>query len=53
MVHDCVVIDLADEDKDKLPSIIKSLSETKYGPFPVNVKIGSDYANMKKVKIKV
>jgi hypothetical protein len=53
MVHDCVVIDLADEDKVKLPSIIKSVSETKYGPFPVNVKIGSDYGNMKKVKIKV
>jgi hypothetical protein len=52
MVHDCVVIDLADEDKVKLPLLIKSLSETKYGPFPVNVKIGPDYGNMKKVKLK-
>lgn len=53
MVHDCVVLDLADEDKSMLPQIIKTLSDTQWGNFPVNIKIGSDYGNMKKVKIKV
>jgi hypothetical protein len=51
-VHDCVVLDLAESDKNKLPDIIKTLSDTKYGMFPVSVKIGKDYGNMKKVKIK-
>ena len=53
VVHDCVVLDLADTDKAMLPEFIRLLSDTKYGNFPVNVKIGSDYGNMKKVKIKV
>jgi len=53
MVHDCVVLDLSDKDKNKLPDFIRLLSDTRYGNFPVNVKIGTDYGNMKKVKIKV
>ena len=53
MVHDSVVLDLKDEDKKMLPELIKELSDTKWGTFPVNVKIGSNYGNMKKVTIKV
>ncbi len=53
MVHDSVVLDLSDSDKTKLPEFIRLLSDTKYGNFPVNVKIGTDYGNMKKMKIKV
>jgi len=51
-VHDSVLLDLADEDKGMLPLIIKTLSDTKYGIFPVSVKIGADYGNMKKMKLK-
>jgi hypothetical protein len=51
-VHDSVLIDLADEDKNLLPEIIKTLSDTKWGKFPASVKIGPDYGNMKKMKIK-
>lgn len=51
-VHDSVLIDLADEDKPMLPEIIKTLSDTKWGKFPASVKIGADYGNMKKMKIK-
>ena len=53
LVHDCFVIDLAEEDKHLLPTIIKTFSQTQWGEFPANVKIGNDYGNMKKVKIKV
>jgi len=53
LVHDSFVIDLAEEDKQLLPSIIKTFSSTTWGEFPANVKIGSDYGNLKKVKIKV
>lgn len=53
MVHDSFVLDLANEEKELLPEIIRIVSDTKWGKFPVNVKIGSDYGNMKKVKIKV
>jgi hypothetical protein len=52
-VHDCVVLDLAEEEKNMLPELIKVLSDTQWGVFPVNVKIGTDYGNMKKVNIKV
>jgi hypothetical protein len=53
MVHDCVVLDLANEEKEMLPELIRTLSDTRWGEFPVNVKIGTDYGNMKKIKIKV
>jgi len=53
LIHDCLVLDLADEEKNELPELIKVLSNTKFGIFPVNVKIGNNYGNMKKIKIKV
>ena len=52
-VHDSVVIDLKDSEKKLLPDLIRQISDTPYGTFPVRVKIGSDYGNMKKVNIKV
>lgn len=52
-VHDCVVIDLKDSEKKLLPDLIRQISDTPYGDFPVRVKIGADYGNMKKVNIKV
>lgn len=53
LVHDCLVLDLAEEDKDILVDLIRTLSDTQWGTFPVNVKIGCNYGEMKKVKIKV
>jgi hypothetical protein len=53
MVHDSVVLDLSDDEKADLPELIRTLSDTKWGIFPVNVKIGSNYGNMKKITIKV
>jgi hypothetical protein len=53
LVHDSVVIDLADSEKAILPDIIREISNTKYGKFPVNVKIGRNYGDLKKVDIKL
>lgn len=53
MVHDSLVIDLKESEKNLLPDIIRELSSTPYGDFPVKVEIGPDYGNMKKMKIKV
>ena len=52
-VHDCVVLDLKDEDKKMLPDLIRELSNTPYGTFPVKVEIGHNFGDMKKVKIKI
>jgi hypothetical protein len=52
-LHDCGLFDIKEDEKNMLPDLIKTLSDTEYGNFPVGVKIGSDYGNMKKVKIKV
>lgn len=51
-LHDQVLIDLKDSEKELLPEIISELSSTPYGKFPVKVEIGRDFGNMKKVNIK-
>jgi hypothetical protein len=53
LVHDCLVLDLAEEDKGLLVDLVRTLSDTHWGQFPVNVKIGANYGDMKKVKLKV
>ena len=53
LVHDCLVLDLAEEDKGMLVDLVRELSATRWGTFPVNVKIGPNYGEMKKVKLKV
>lgn len=53
LVHDCLVLDLAEDDKVLLADLIRTLSDTQWGTFPVNVKIGPNYGEMKKVKLKV
>jgi hypothetical protein len=52
LIHDSLALDLKDDEKWIIPEIAKALSDTKYGNFPVNVKIGRDYGNMKKIKLK-
>ena len=51
-VHDNVVIDLDDEEKSLLPQLVKLFSDTEMGTFLVNTKVGSNYGDMKSLKIK-
>jgi hypothetical protein len=50
LVHDSVLIDLADEDKEILPELIDVFSKTPVGDYKVGVSIGKDYGNMRKMK---
>lgn len=53
MLHDQVIFDLCEQEKNILPELIKILSDTPYGTFPVKVEIGKNFMDMKKVNIKV
>ena len=49
VVHDSIVIDLAKSDRDLVNKIIEVFSNTRLGKFPVNVSLGKDYGNLRKV----
>jgi hypothetical protein len=53
LLHDEFVIDLAEEDKDQLVEILKTIQDTQFGRFLASVKVGKDYGNMKKLNLKV
>jgi hypothetical protein len=53
MVHDCVYLDLKDEEKSILPDIVRTFSQTPHGKFPAKVKIGRNLGEMKEVKLKL
>jgi len=49
MIHDSIVIDLSKEDKALVNKIIEMFSKTSLGTFPVNVSLGKDYGNLRKL----
>jgi hypothetical protein len=53
MVHDEFVLDVTDDEKNLIVDIINLLQDTPYGKFPVNVKAGKNYGDMKKLNLKV
>jgi DNA polymerase I-like protein with 3'-5' exonuclease and polymerase domains len=53
MIHDELVLDVTEEEKRYLIDIIKILQDTAYGTFPVNVKAGKNFGDMKKLNLKV
>ena len=50
LVHDSVLLDLSDEDKDILPEIIEKFSKTPLGEYKVGVSVGKNYGDMRKIK---
>ena len=48
-VHDSIVLDLAKEEKEKLPEIIDIFSNTALGKFKVNVSVGTNFGQLKKI----
>ena len=48
-VHDSLVIDLAEEERDILTEIVDTFSDTDLGKFKVYVSAGRDYSNMRKL----
>jgi hypothetical protein len=53
MIHDELVLDLTEDEKNQIIDIIKILQSTPYGIFPVNVKAGKNFGEMKKLNLKV
>ena len=51
MIHDAVIIDLADEDRYDLPDIMGTFSNTRFGHFKTNLTAGKDLGNMKGLKL--
>ena len=50
-IHDSVVLDFSIEDKGRLGEIINLFSNTELGKFKVNVSVGTNFGNLKKLEV--
>ena len=50
LIHDSLLLDVAKEDKEILPELIKVFGKTDLGTFKVNKKIGLDFGRMMDLK---
>ena len=50
IIHDSIVLDISKEQQPLLNDIIKIFSDTEFGEYKVNVSMGKDYGNMKRVE---
>ena len=50
-IHDSIVLDLSVEDKNKLPEIIDIFSNTVLGKFMVNVSVGQNFGQLKRLGV--
>lgn len=50
-IHDSIVIDLSVEDKERLPELLEIFSQTDLGNFKVNVSVGTNFGNLKKLGV--
>lgn len=47
LIHDSMLLDFCKEEKEMLPNIIETFSNTDFGTYKVNKKIGLDFGNMR------
>tara|TARA_Y100000361_G_scaffold148339_1_gene161022 strand:- start:380 stop:1564 length:1185 start_codon:yes stop_codon:yes gene_type:complete len=50
-VHDSIVLDFSSKDREHLPRIIETFANTALGTFNVNVSVGTNFGNLKKLEI--
>ena len=50
-IHDSLILDFSDDDRESLPDIIKTFSDTDFGTFKVNVQAGKNFGEMKEMKL--
>jgi hypothetical protein len=50
LVHDSVLIDFSEEDREVLSQVIELFSKTPLGKYKVGVSIGKSYGEMRKMK---
>ncbi len=51
MVHDSLVVDLAEEEREILPELKKILAETSLGKFKISLNAGKNFGALKELKI--
>ncbi|MDP2684304.1 MAG: hypothetical protein Q8P20_04550 [bacterium] len=51
MIFDSVVLDFHKDDKEMLMNLLEEFKDTPLGRFVVNMKIGKNYGQMRKVKV--
>jgi len=49
IIHDSILIDYNEEDRDLLKTLVQTYKKTLYGDFKVNVSVGPNYGEMKKL----
>ena len=49
VIHDSVLIDYNEEDRDLLKELVQNYKQTNYGEFKVNVSVGVNYGEMKQL----
>jgi len=49
VIHDSVLIDYNEEDRDLLKELVQAYKQTNYGEFKVNVSVGVNYGEMKQI----
>ena len=50
-IHDSVVLDFSIEDKERLSEIVDIFSSTELGRFKVNISVGKNFGNLKKLEV--
>ena len=50
-IHDSIVLDFSIEDRERLGEIIDIFSTTDLGKFKVNLSVGKDFGNLKKLEV--
>ena len=50
-IHDSVVLDFSLEDKGRLGEIVDLFANTELGKFKVNVSVGTNFGNLKKLEV--
>lgn len=52
VIHDSIVLDLANEDRQELLELVDSFSTTRLGKFMVNLHAGKDFGSLKELKVR-
>jgi DNA polymerase I-like protein with 3'-5' exonuclease and polymerase domains len=50
MIHDSLVIDFCEGERDMILPIVQNFSRTNFGDFLANVKVGKNFGEMKELK---
>jgi len=51
VVHDSVVLDFADEDRQELMTIVNEFSSTRLGKFMVNISAGKNFGKLRELRV--